>query len=268
MGGPPHHFISVAHRESRPRERRAILVRTVVAPKETHLRKRHLATGARFRCRDRISIRHRDARAGQARGEFYKWLAATALPEDAAVDGLRTLIEIVVRLLFPVVRSGDDLVRAILDGEPTTTGGTLLPGTAGFRSALLTLSSAPSPPSPGNASMGSWVADMSVAPRDRLLARMQSWQNEIRSNRFGALQPDLDDAILRLELATASVEWTAAISNATTPAAKTHTVVKGDTLANIARRYYGDWTKWRMIAESNKISDPANLSIGTQLLIP
>jgi len=42
----------------------------------------------------------------------------------------------------------------------------------------------------------------------------------------------------------------------------------GDTLSGIAGREYDDPTKWRMIAEANRIDDPLAVEPGTILQIP
>ena len=48
-----------------------------------------------------------------------------------------------------------------------------------------------------------------------------------------------------------------------------HTVKDGETLQNIAFRYYGDSGKWYIIAEANKILNPfKELERGTQIRIP
>lgn len=50
----------------------------------------------------------------------------------------------------------------------------------------------------------------------------------------------------------------------------TYTVVAGDTLSKIARRQYGDATKWRAIYEANRdlIKNPDLIHIGWVLKIP
>ena len=48
---------------------------------------------------------------------------------------------------------------------------------------------------------------------------------------------------------------------------KTYTVVKGDTLWDIAARFYGSGTKWAEIAEKNGITNPRLLQIGTVLYL-
>lgn len=48
-----------------------------------------------------------------------------------------------------------------------------------------------------------------------------------------------------------------------------HTVKDGETLQNIAFRYYGDSGKWYIIAEANKILNPfRELEMGTLIRIP
>jgi nucleoid-associated protein YgaU len=55
-----------------------------------------------------------------------------------------------------------------------------------------------------------------------------------------------------------------------TPAGKTYTVVKGDSLSKIAKREYGDASKWRKIFKANKdvIDDPDMIEVGQDLIIP
>ncbi|HWO64726.1 MAG TPA: LysM peptidoglycan-binding domain-containing protein [Umezawaea sp.] len=51
-------------------------------------------------------------------------------------------------------------------------------------------------------------------------------------------------------------------------ARRTHRVVAGDSLPQLAWREYGDATVWRVIAEANDIDDPMVLVPGTELLVP
>jgi nucleoid-associated protein YgaU len=55
-----------------------------------------------------------------------------------------------------------------------------------------------------------------------------------------------------------------------TPAGKTYTVVKGDSLSKIAKREYGDANQWHKIFEANKdvIDDPDLIEVGQDLIIP
>lgn len=49
-----------------------------------------------------------------------------------------------------------------------------------------------------------------------------------------------------------------------------HTVRKGDTLTKLARRYYNDSGKWRLIYNANRtiIKNPDNLPAGVRLRVP
>lgn len=51
-------------------------------------------------------------------------------------------------------------------------------------------------------------------------------------------------------------------------ARRTHRVVVGDSLPQIAWQEYGDATGWRVIAEANDIDDPMILAPGIELLVP
>lgn len=63
---------------------------------------------------------------------------------------------------------------------------------------------------------------------------------------------------------------TAAKPKTTASKNRSYTVQKGDTLSEIAKKYYGDANKWRTIYNANKskISDPKKLKVGTKLIIP
>ncbi|MGH8877853.1 MAG: LysM peptidoglycan-binding domain-containing protein, partial [Stackebrandtia sp.] len=54
------------------------------------------------------------------------------------------------------------------------------------------------------------------------------------------------------------------------PPGRTHTVDRGDTLWDIAHRYYGRGDRWPVIfdANRNKVSSPYRLPIGAVLVIP
>lgn len=50
---------------------------------------------------------------------------------------------------------------------------------------------------------------------------------------------------------------------------KIHIVKDGETLLDLASRYYGDLTLWYIIAEKNAgVSDPFGLTVGQELIIP
>jgi uncharacterized protein YidB (DUF937 family) len=58
--------------------------------------------------------------------------------------------------------------------------------------------------------------------------------------------------------------------SASPPAARTYTVVAGDSLSKIAKRYYGDANAWRRIFEANRslVKDPDKIHPGQVLRIP
>ncbi|MBI3386051.1 LysM peptidoglycan-binding domain-containing protein [Candidatus Gottesmanbacteria bacterium] len=57
-------------------------------------------------------------------------------------------------------------------------------------------------------------------------------------------------------------------ASAMQPAAKTYTVVRGDTLWKIAVAQYGDGYKWNEIAQANKLSNPDLIHAGNVLTLP
>jgi nucleoid-associated protein YgaU len=54
----------------------------------------------------------------------------------------------------------------------------------------------------------------------------------------------------------------------TDPELTTRTVRRGDDLTRIAASWYGDATKWRVIATANRIENPFVLPVGTILTLP
>jgi nucleoid-associated protein YgaU len=51
-------------------------------------------------------------------------------------------------------------------------------------------------------------------------------------------------------------------------ASKTYVVKKGDTLSEIAQKFYGDSSQWKKIQRANNIKDPKVLRVGQKLVIP
>ena len=49
---------------------------------------------------------------------------------------------------------------------------------------------------------------------------------------------------------------------------RTHRVQPGETLDRISARYYGDSTRWRMLASANGLEDPLALRPGALIDIP
>jgi nucleoid-associated protein YgaU len=60
-------------------------------------------------------------------------------------------------------------------------------------------------------------------------------------------------------------------SPAAAPAAgRSHTVVAGDTLANLARRYYGNTSQWPQLRQANRelLGEKTDLKVGMKLRVP
>jgi len=49
---------------------------------------------------------------------------------------------------------------------------------------------------------------------------------------------------------------------------RTYTVQPGDNLSKISKQFYGDATKFKKIADANKLEDPDKIKAGQQLIIP
>jgi nucleoid-associated protein YgaU len=65
-----------------------------------------------------------------------------------------------------------------------------------------------------------------------------------------------------------SLDWPLTATADPAQTGRTHVVVKGETLAGIAKRYYGDARRWPEIAQRNHVTDPGALRIGQRLSIP
>ena len=52
------------------------------------------------------------------------------------------------------------------------------------------------------------------------------------------------------------------------PAGRTHTVVAGDTLFNIAKQYLGDGNRYQELAKANNIANPDHIEVGQVITIP
>ena len=52
------------------------------------------------------------------------------------------------------------------------------------------------------------------------------------------------------------------------PGETSHTIAAGDTYWDLAKKAYGDATKWKLISEANKDYKPRRLPLGAMLTIP
>lgn len=53
-----------------------------------------------------------------------------------------------------------------------------------------------------------------------------------------------------------------------TPAARTYTIRKNDTLWSLAQRFYGDGQKWVDIVNANPGINPQKLAVGQEIILP
>jgi nucleoid-associated protein YgaU len=90
------------------------------------------------------------------------------------------------------------------------------------------------------------------------------------NERITNLEAENDD--LREQLAAQTAPATSpspdATPDETTPEGETYKVRRGDNLRSIAEDFYGDVALDDCIARANDISDPTQLSIGMELIIP
>jgi nucleoid-associated protein YgaU len=49
---------------------------------------------------------------------------------------------------------------------------------------------------------------------------------------------------------------------------RVHRVQPGETLDRISARYYGDSTRWRLLADANGVEDPLSIRPGSLLSVP
>ncbi len=71
-----------------------------------------------------------------------------------------------------------------------------------------------------------------------------------------------------IKLPGSAASSTGSSTDAASVSGKTHVVAKGETLADIARKYLGSSRNWKKIVEANPGVSPENLKIGQKLVIP
>jgi len=49
---------------------------------------------------------------------------------------------------------------------------------------------------------------------------------------------------------------------------RVHRVQRGETLDRISAKYYGDSTRWRLLADANGIEDPLGIRPGSLITVP
>jgi len=100
------------------------------------------------------------------------------------------------------------------------------------------------------------------------------WQKILDANKSKNLNPNNLVVGTEITIPDAGAQAASVGERAAAPAAasggKTYTVVQGDTLFSISKKFYGDGNEWRKIYDANKgkMSKPDALKIGMTLTIP
>ena len=103
---------------------------------------------------------------------------------------------------------------------------------------------------------------------ESILAMLKSWQDSGDPVRLIISGSDINDAFLIEDVSETLAEGDRDVGltdERVTP--QTYTVKKGDTLWDIACRFYGDGTKWGRIAAKNGVTNPRKLQIGKVLTL-
>ena len=122
-----------------------------------------------------------------------------------AVDGLRALIDALIRLVFEQAASNDDVLVALLDGAPAASGGVRLPDAAGIRAGLAQTVSAPTVSADGT--FATAVAELIATPWLLLSNRLAAWQGQI-GHGYTEYRPLADDALALLSGSNTVIELT------------------------------------------------------------
>jgi nucleoid-associated protein YgaU len=105
---------------------------------------------------------------------------------------------------------------------------------------------------------------------DQLLIRAAAPSDAIKNrvwDQIKLVDPTYSDLVVDI---TAPMAAAAAVGGPATTPQRTYTVLPGDSLSKISKQFYGDPNKYMKIFEANtdKMSDPDKIKVGTQLLIP
>ena len=129
-----------------------------------------------------------------------------------------------------------------------------------------------------HASINAQVADENVTLTGRApdvqtkTAIMAAFNSAVETkntlNQIAVEQPQSQPAGAGFGIGTARPGTPAGVTSATEH--RTHEVASGDTLSALAKRYYGDASKYNRIFEANRdqLNDPDKIKVGQKLKIP
>jgi tetratricopeptide (TPR) repeat protein len=107
------------------------------------------------------------------------------------------------------------------------------------------------------------------AERERMAeARYQQGERDYASGKFQDSKIAYLSALRLWPGHTGALERLRAREKITATHEGKHVVQKGETLAIIAKKYYGDYKKFNMIAQYNRLADATQIEVGQEIMIP
>jgi hypothetical protein len=95
-----------------------------------------------------------------------------------------------------------------------------------------------------------------------------AWSSHTETDGPPPAPPAAEPAVEGVAIDTAEPAPESVADAAPEPAPRTYTVVSGDTMWAIAERFYGDGSKYRVIADASGVADPDLIHPGQVLTIP
>ncbi len=85
-----------------------------------------------------------------------------------------------------------------------------------------------------------------------------------------AIKNKIWDQVKLVDPSFSDLELNVSVDPSLAPKEQTYTVVAGDSLSKIAKQFYGNANAFNKIFEANRnvLSDPNNIKVGQQLIIP
>jgi len=108
---------------------------------------------------------------------------------------------------------------------------------------------------------------------DKLLIRASAPSADLKNRLWDQIKlvdPSFSDLIADIQAPAAAAAAAAAGGAPSKSAVRTYTVQPGDSLSKISKQFYGDANKYMNIFNANKdkLSNPDQVKVGTELVIP